>query len=47
MADVGEPAEERLVPDTPPSDAAIESVQRKAADHGIEIVGPPPADREP
>jgi quercetin dioxygenase-like cupin family protein len=40
---VGEPTEEGTVPTTPPSEDAIGQVNALAGDHGIEIVGPPPA----
>lgn len=41
---VGEPVETEEVPSTPPSEEAIARVNRFAEDHGIEIVGPPPAE---
>jgi quercetin dioxygenase-like cupin family protein len=40
---VGEPADDETVPTSPPSEDAIGRVNALAGDHGIEIVGPPPA----
>ena len=42
VAAVGEPADTESVPSTPPSEEAIARVRECAADHGLEIVGPPP-----
>lgn len=42
VAAVGEPTEERTIPTTPPSEAAIGRVNELASDHDIRIVGPPP-----
>lgn len=39
---VGEPAENRTVPTTPPSEAAVGRVNELAPEHDIRIVGPPP-----
>jgi Ni,Fe-hydrogenase I small subunit len=44
VAAVGEPTDADEVPSTPPSEEAIGRVNRFAEDHGIEIVGPPPAE---
>lgn len=40
---VGEPADDAVVPTTPPTEEAIGRVSELAGEHGIEIVGPPPA----
>lgn len=40
-AAAGEPAQERRLPDPGPVDAG--ALARVAADHGVEILGPPPA----
>lgn len=39
---VGEPTDDEVVPTEPPSEEAIGRVTNLAAEHNIEIVGPPP-----
>ncbi|MFB6173550.1 MAG: cupin domain-containing protein [Halobacteriales archaeon] len=43
VAAAGEPTDDETVPTPPPSEEAIERVRDVAPEHGIEIVGPPPA----
>jgi quercetin dioxygenase-like cupin family protein len=45
VAAAGEPADVETVPDSPPSEEAIGRVNAVAADHGIELLGPPPVGR--
>lgn len=40
---VGTPTDAETPPSEPPSEAAIQRLNRLASQHGIEIVGPPPA----